>query len=144
MDIKVKYIEHDGYTVDKLEKNPIGDWIDLRSAIEIEMKQGDYLPIPLGIAAEIPEGYEALIAPRSSTYKNFGLICANSVGIIDNSYRGEWHMVAIAMKDTTIHKGDRICQFRLIKNQPVMEMFTVTDLTDTARGSGGFGSTGLN
>ena len=100
--------------------------------------------IPLGIAMKLPEGYEAHVVPRSSTFKNFGVIMTNSVGIIDNSYCGDgdqWYFSALAIRDTEIHKNDRICQFRIMKNQPKIEFDEVNYLEASNRG--GFGSTGV-
>lgn len=140
MDIKVKYLAD----VDKFAKMAVGDWIDLRAAKDFEIKAGECVLIPLGVAMELPEGYEAHMVPRSSTMKNFGVIQTNSVGIIDNSYRGEWHMPVMAIRDTVIHKNDRICQFRIMKNQPTFDIVEVDVLSETERGTGGFGSTGKN
>lgn len=119
------------------------DWLDLRAAETIEMKTGDYKLISLGISMKLPEGYEAHIVPRSSTFKNFGVLQTNSYGVIDNSYSGTndiWRFPALAMRDTVIHEGDRICQFRIEKKQPAVEFIEVDELDDTDRG--GFGSTG--
>lgn len=119
------------------------DWIDLRAAEEVEMKAGDFRLISLGISMKIPEGYEAHLVPRSSTFKNFGIIQTNHCGIIDQSYSGDgdiWRMPALAMRDTVIHVNDRICQFRIIENQPVIEFEEVEHLEGQDRG--GFGSTG--
>lgn len=138
--IKIKYFEH---SLTKVQKVSFGDWIDLRAAEDITLKQGEYKLIPLGIGMILPEGYEAHIAPRSSTFKNFGIISANSIGIIDNSYSGnddEWHFPAIALRDTTIKKDDRICQFRIVKNQPDIAFKHVVRLNYKSRG--GIGSTG--
>ena len=135
------------YVSDKIEKLTYienkSDWIDLRAAEDVVMKQGDFRLISLGVAMELPAGYEAHIVPRSSTYKNFGLIQANSMGIIDGSYCGDndiWRFPAIAMRDTKIHVGDRICQFRIMKNQPTLVFEEVEHLEGADRG--GFGSTG--
>lgn len=120
-----------------------GDWIDLRAAEDVEMKSGEFRLIRLGVGMILPEGYEAHLAPRSSTFSKFGIIAANSVGVVDNSFCGEedeWRMPAIALRDTVIRKGDRICQFRIMKNQPPL-CFEVTD-TLSAESRGGFGSTG--
>lgn len=139
MQLKIKYIKD----IDPIEKISKGDWIDLRCAEDVHMKQGEYRVIPLGIAMELPEGYEALIIPRSSTYKNFGIICANSMGMIDESYCGDndqWGFPAIAMRDTTIRKNERICQFRLFEHQPDFYFSEVDKLNNVDRG--GFGSTG--
>ena len=91
----------------------------------------------------LPEGYEAHVLPRSSTAGKFGIICANSMGVIDNSYSGnedEWRFPAYAIRNTIITKGDRICQFRIVKNQPELEFEVVEHLNDISRG--GIGSTG--
>ena len=109
------------------------------------LKKGEFKLIPLGVAMELPKGYEAHIVPRSSTYKNFGLIQANHCGIVDGSYCGDndmWRMPVIAMRDTTIHVNDRICQFRIMKNQPRICFEQVDHLEGADRG--GFGSTGKN
>ena len=139
--IKIKYFDKD---IDKLEYiDGKSDWIDLRASEEVELKQGDFKLIPLGVAMELPNGYEAHIAPRSSTFKNFGIIQANSVGVVDQSYCGDndmWKFPAIAMRDTIIHKNDRICQFRIMRNQPEIIFKEVEKLEGNNRG--GFGSTG--
>lgn len=142
LEIKVKY--HDP-EMEKIQKIDIGDWLDLRAAETIEMKQGDYYIISLGVSMQLPRGYEAHVAPRSSTFKNFGIICANSFGIIDESYCGDndiWKFPAIALRDTTIKKGDRICQFRIIKKMPNVKLTVVDVLGNSNRG--GIGSTGIN
>lgn len=139
--INIKYFN------EKLEKlkyiDGKSDWIDLRSAEDIDLKQGEFKLIPLGVAMEIPEGYEAHVVPRSSTFKNFGIIQANSMGIIDHSYCGDndqWFMPVIAMRDTHISFNDRICQFRIMENQPVVRFEEHEHLSGADRG--GFGSTG--
>ena len=126
-----------------LEKLPQGDWIDLRSAETVDMRAGEYRLISLGVSMRLPEGYEAHVAPRSSTFKKWGILMTNSVGVIDESYCGDndiWYFSALAMRDTHIEKGDRICQFRLIKKMPGVEMETVECLSSPDRG--GWGSTG--
>ena len=141
MEIKVKYFDKE---IDKLEKIAKGDLIDLRSAETVEMKAGEYRLIKLGIGIKLPSGFEAHVYPRSSTFKNFGIILANSVGIIDNSYCGDddqWCFPAIALRDTIIHKNDRICQFRIMENQPKLEFIEVDKLDDVSRS--GIGSTGI-
>lgn len=138
--IKIKYLDNE---IDKIEKIDKGDWIDLRSAETVEMKQGEYRLIKLGVGMTLPEGYEAHIVPRSSTFKNFGIIQTNHCGVIDESYCGDndqWHFPAYALRDTIIHKNDRICQFRIVKKQPAVEFEVVDHLSETNRG--GFGSTG--
>ena len=141
--IKIKYFTD---KIDKLEYiDGKSDWIDLSASEEVTLKKGEFKLIPLGVAMELPKGYEAHIVPRSSTYKNFGLIQANHCGIVDGSYCGDndmWRMPVIAMRDTTIHVNDRICQFRIMKNQPRICFEQVDHLEGADRG--GFGSTGKN
>jgi len=138
--IKIKYFNDEIERIEKIDK---GDWIDLRSAETVELKQGEFKLIKLGIGMILPSGYEAHVVPRSSTFKNFGVIQTNHCGIIDESYCGDndqWRFPAFALRDTVIHKNDRICQFRIVKKQPEIEFQTVEHLADTDRG--GFGSTG--
>ena len=119
------------------------DWIDLRCAERTELKAGDFALIPLGVAMELPEGYEAHVVPRSSTFKTWGIIQTNSMGIIDHSYCGDndqWRMPVYATRDTVIELGDRICQFRIVENQPKLEFLECEHLSGPDRG--GFGSTG--
>ena len=140
LSIKIKY-HNDILPLDMYEN---GDWIDLRAAEDIEMKSGDFRLISLGVSMKLPEGYEAHIVPRSSTYKHWGIIQANHMGVVDNSYCGDndiWKFAAIAIRDTVIYKNDRICQFRIVKKQPEFEFEEVDYLEDPDRG--GFGSTGL-
>ena len=121
------------------------DWIDLRAAETVEFKAGEFKLIPLGVAMKLPAGYEALVAPRSSTFKNFGILQANSLGIIDESYCGDndqWRFPAYAVRDTVVHVNDRICQFRLIEHQPRLSFAPVEHLDGPDRG--GFGSTGVS
>jgi dUTP pyrophosphatase len=139
--IKIKYFN------DKLEKlqyiDNKSDWIDLRAAEQVEMKTGEFRLIPLGVAMELPEGYEAHVVPRSSTFKNFGILQTNSTGIIDESYRGDndqWFFPALAMRDTVINVNDRICQFRIVEHQPKINFTEVKTLDNKDRG--GHGSTG--
>lgn len=138
--IKIKYL-CDGMTTCWKYKN--GDWVDLRAAARVVMKAGEYLAIPLGVAMELPKGYEAIIAPRSSTFKKHGIMLANSIGIVDESYKGDndqWHFPAYATRDTVIDFDERICQFRIIKHQPKVGFKQVTRLGN--RNRGGLGSTG--
>lgn len=138
--ISIKYVK-DG--MDKISIMPGGDWLDLRIAEDVDMKAGEFKLIPLGVAMMLPEGYEALVIPRSSTFKKYGLIQTNSVGLIDESYCGdndEWHFPAFATKDIKIPKNTRICQFRILEHQPSVMLKEVTELSITDRG--GFGSTG--
>lgn len=139
MEIKIKYFTD----IEKIKQIPNGDWVDLRSAKDVTLKKGEFTIIPLGVGMKLPFGYEAHIVPRSSTYKNYGIIQTNHMGVIDNSYSGDndqWGMPVIAMRDTTIHKNDRICQFRITQKQPDFE-FTEAECLD-AKSRGGFGSTG--
>lgn len=141
-EIKIKYINEDIERLRYIDGK--SDWIDLRAAEDVKMKKGEFKLISLGIAMELPKGYEAHIVPRSSTYKNFGIIQANHCGIIDQSYCSNediWKFPAIAMRDTKIQTNDRICQFRIIKNQPKINFKEVDDLKNEERG--GFGSTGI-
>ncbi|MGN5457051.1 MAG: dUTP diphosphatase [Candidatus Kurthia intestinigallinarum] len=120
------------------------DWIDLRAAETVEMEAGDFRLISLGVSMKLPDGYEAHVVPRSSTFKNFGILQTNSMGVIDNSYSGTndiWKFPALAMRDTIINKGDRICQFRIMKKQPEIEFIEVKTLDSIDRQ--GFGSTGV-
>lgn len=139
--IQIKYFDNE---IDKIAKVNKGDLIDLRAAETVELKKGEYRLIRLGVGMKLPEGYKANVYPRSSTYKNFGIILANSVGQIDNSYSGdedEWRFPAIALRDTVIHKNDRICQFEIQKIQPEIEFEEVEYLDENSRG--GIGSTGI-
>ena len=148
--VKIKYFEG----ANKLKSIEKGDWIDLYANKEIFIPKGQRAMIPLGIAMELPKGYEAHIVPRSSTFKTWGIILVNSVGIIDNSYNGDndqWHFPAYCLESRTIvdgregtfiQKGDRICQFRIVENQPSIEFIEVESLGNEDRG--GFGSTGRN
>ena len=135
------------YFTDKIDKltyiDGKSDWIDLRVAEEIDMKKGEFKLIPLGVAMELPRGYEAHVVPRSSTFKNFGIIQTNHQGVIDCSYCGDndqWFMPAYALRDTQIHVNDRICQFRIVENQPKIIFDEVEHLEHEDRG--GIGSTG--
>lgn len=139
MKIYIKYFAD----IEKIGKLSIGDWIDLRAAEDVDMAAGEFKLIPLGVGMKLPEGYEAHVAPRSSTFKNFGIIQVNSVGVIDNSYCGEddqWMLPAYALRQAHIKKNDRICQFRVVQKQPELEFEQVEHLDDVSRG--GFGSTG--
>lgn len=140
--IKIKYHSNE---IEKLTYiDGKSDWIDLRAAEEVQFKAGDFKLINLGISMKLPEGYEAHIAPRSSTFKNYGLLQVNSVGVVDNSYSGDqdiWRMPVWATRDTVVHVNDRICQFRIVKNQPQIHFEETEHLDDSARG--GFGSTGI-
>lgn len=120
------------------------DWVDLRCAEDVDLKAGEFRLVPLGVAIALPEGYEAHVVPRSSTFKNYGLLQANSMGVVDGSYRGDgdqWRWPAYATRDVRIPKNARLCQFRIVENQPPL-LFTRVDRLD-APDRGGFGSTGL-
>lgn len=139
MEIKVKYLRE----IPKIERISNGDWIDLRTAKGFIFRKDEFAMIPLGIAMELPEGYEALIIPRSSLFKKHGVMQANSIGLIDESYKGdndEWHFPAYATRETFIPAGERICQFRIIKHQPEINLVEVDSLGNEDRG--GLGSTG--
>lgn len=141
MEIKIKYF------TDKIDKlcyiDGKSDWIDLRAADTVELKKGEFKLIPLGVAMQLPKGYEAHVVPRSSTFKNFGVIQTNSQGVIDESYSGandQWFFPAYALRDTVININDRICQFRIMEHQPTIEF--VEDLLESNTDRGGHGSTG--
>lgn len=141
MEIKIKYFT-DINKLENIEGNK-SDWIDLRAAEDVELKAGEFKLISLGVAMELPSGYEAHVVPRSSTFKNFGIIQTNHCGIIDESYKGDndiWRFPAYALRDTIIHKNDRICQFRIVEKMPKVEFKTVDVLGNIDRN--GFGSTG--
>lgn len=138
--IKIKYFTD----IEQIEKISQGDWIDLRAAETVSLSKGEFKLISLGVGMILPDGYEAHIVPRSSTFKKFHIIQTNHMGIIDNSYCGEqdeWKFPALAVEDTIINKNDRICQFRIVKKQPEIVFEQVEKLSDNSRG--GFGSTGV-
>lgn len=150
-EIKIKYFD------DELERlhyiDGKSDWIDLRAAEDTVIQEGEFKLIPLGVAMQLPEGYEAHVAPRSSTFKNYGLIMTNSVGVVDASYCGsndQWFMPVYCLQGkeiingrraTMVHKNDRICQFRIMRNQPQIQFEEVKELSGKNRG--GHGSTGV-
>ncbi len=119
------------------------DWIDLYAAETVTLRAGESALIPLGVAMALPEGYEAHVAPRSSTFKTYGLLQSNGVGVVDWSYRGDedqWKMPVYATRDVTVEAGSRICQFRIVRNQPPISFEVCEHLDGPSRG--GFGSTG--
>lgn len=150
-----------------------GEWIDLRSSITIELNAPytntlngkrdkrnvvfDYKAIPLGFAMQLPKDFEALVLPRSGTFKAYGTICVNSQAVIDSSFSGnndEWKYLVMATRDTTIFEGDRICQFRIQPSQKasfwtkLKWLFTNKiefEFVDSLDGEdrGGVGSTGV-
>lgn len=140
--IKIKYFDSELNKLAYIDGK--SDWIDLRASETAELKKGEFRLIPLGVAMELPAGYEAHVVPRSSTFKNYGILQTNSCGVIDGSYCGDqdmWRMPVYATRDTVIHKGDRICQFRIMKNQPAIVFEEVDSLNNQDRG--GFGTTGV-
>jgi len=142
LNLKIKYHVKD---LEKIKKFEQGDWIDLRSAYDYKLKSGDYVLIDLGVSVKIPRGYEMNIVPRSSTFKNWGILQTNSFGIIDESYSGEadiLKMPVYATRNTVVKKNDRICQFRLTEKMPKLKIIEVNKMEDESRG--GLGSTGAN
>ena len=142
MQIKIKYF------TDKIEQlsyiDGKSDWIDLRAAETVKLKAGEFKLIPLGVAMALPKGYEAHIVPRSSTFKNFGVIQSNHMGVVDESYCGpndQWFFPAYAVRDTVINVNDRICQFRIMEHQPNIEF--VSDNLEGNIDRNGIGSTGI-
>lgn len=138
--VMVKYFDPE---LERINKISVGDWIDLRAAETITLKQGEFMQIPLGVAMELPKGYEAWLTSRSSMCKKFGIVHVDDLGVIDNSYKGDndqWFLPVIATRDTTIYKNDRICQFRLHEVMPPVVVEEVTHLGNPDRG--GLGSTG--
>lgn len=141
-EIRVKYFV-DG--IDELRYvDGKSDWIDLHAAEDVTLRAGEFRLIPLGIAVALPEGWEAHIVPRSSTFRNYGLLQTNSMGVVDCTYRGDgdqWFFPAYATRDARIEKNARICQFRIERNQPQLRFVRAEHLEGPDRG--GFGSTGL-
>ena len=137
--ISIKYLAD----IDPIEAAHKYEWVDLRCAEDTYLKKGEFKLIPLGVAMELPKGYEAIIAPRSSTFKKYHILQVNSIGVIDSKYCGdedEWKMAVYAVEDTFIPKNDRICQFRIQQVNPIIEFIEVDTLGNDNRG--GFGSTG--
>lgn len=142
LQIKIKYHNQ---KIDKIKKIEVGDWIDLRAAETVTIKKDNFKLISLGISMQLPKGYEAHVVPRSSTFKNFGIIQTNHMGIIDESYCGDddiWFFPAYALRDTVINFNDRICQFRVVEKMPEIQFNKVDFLFNENRGS--HGSTGKN
>lgn len=141
MEIKIKYFTDDMEPLRYIDGK--SDWIDLRAAQSVALKAGEFKLIPLGVAMELPAGYEAHIVPRSSTFQNFGIIQTNGMGIVDETYCGDddqWFFPAYALRDTQIEAGARICQFRIMEHQPKLTFCKTAHLSYTNRG--GHGSTG--
>ncbi len=137
------FVKYHNPNIDKLEKRENGDWIDLRAAETVTLKAGESRLISLGVSIRLPEGYEAHVAPRSSTFRTWGILQTNSVGVVDESYCGDddiWKFPVLAVRDTVIHENDRICQFRILKKMPDFSIEEVSTLGGKNRG--GFGSTG--
>jgi dUTP pyrophosphatase len=137
--ILVKY-HTDGIEMKEIE---VGDWQDLKAAETVSLKPGDFYKVSLGVSVKLPQGYEAHIVPRSSAFDKWGVIQTNGMGVIDESYCGEndiWKMPVFAIRDSIIEKGDRICQFRIMKKQPRLEKTPADRMYGKNRG--GFGSTG--
>lgn len=144
MTIRAKYTAPGVYDDNPPTQAHPHEWVDLRAAEDVTMFTGDFRMIPLGICLELPPGYEALVLPRSSTFKNFGILLVNGMGVIDAEYCGDndvWHFPALAMRNTIIRKGDRICQFRIIEQQPDINFDVVEHLGNKDRN--GLGSTGV-
>ena len=141
MEILIKYHSDD---LERIKLTEIGDWIDLRAAEHVELKAGEFRRISLGISMKLPEGYEAHIAPRSSSFSKWGFLQVNGVGVVDNSYSGTndvWMLPVYATRDAVIEVNDRICQFRIIERMPKISFREVDSLDEKDRG--GFGSTGI-
>lgn len=139
--VNIKYFNK---RMTKINKLAVGDWIDLRCASTIQLKAGQFALIPLGVAMELPPNHEAHIAPRGSTFKNYGIIQTNSVGLVDESYKGDndqWFLPVLATRDCTINFDDRICQFRIMEKMPNIIFMEVDKLNNEDRG--GHGSTGI-
>lgn len=145
LEILVKYHETgEGEPLKKLEKISVGDWVDLRAAKTMKLHPGRSYLIPLGVSMKLPDGYEAHIVPRSSTFRKWGIMQSNHMGIIDNSYSGdndEWMMPVWSFGEAVINKNDRICQFRIVHKMPSVKFTEVEHLDGPDRG--GFGSTGI-
>ncbi len=141
MEILIKYHNAE---LERIKTLRVGDWIDLRAAERVELKAGDFRLISLGVSMKLPEGYEAHIAPRSSSFSKWGFLQVNSVGVVDNSYSGTndiWKLPVYATRDAVIEMNDRICQFRIISRMPQVSFTEVDALDENDRG--GFGSTGV-
>lgn len=140
MQLHINYFNEDQ---PKLVQHEKGDWIDIPSPNAYSYKAGDTVFVKFGFSIKLPNNHEAHIVPRSSTFKNYGLLLTNSTGIIDNSYCGdndEWCAMFYATRDGEIKIGERLVQFRLFRNQPKLEILEVDSTGDSDRG--GYGSTG--
>lgn len=153
--VEIHYADGMDYKLEKIQK---GDWIDLCASEDVILTRMEFKYIPLGIYMKLPAGYEALLVPRSSLYKKFGIIQPNSPGVIDESYCGPddmWMLPALCLDPkekiyangiehdvTIIKKGDRLCQFRIITHMPEIE-FVEVQAMKAVESRGGFGSTGV-
>lgn len=139
-EVKVRYLPGAPH----IEQVGWGSWIDLYTYEDVTLKAGQREYISMGVAMQLPQGYEAILAPRSSTFKRYGLLQSNSIGVIDSTYNGDddiWCMPVVATRDIYIPKGTRICQFRIQKEQPKIHFVTVSSLGNENRN--GFGSSGV-
>ena len=139
MDCKIKYLPG----ARRLKINPKGNWIDLYAYEDTVLCKDDYGLLSLGVAMELPEGYEANIVPRSSTFKTWGILQTNHFGVVDNNFKGDgdiWHFPYYSTRNSIINQGDKIGQFRIQKIQPRINFIEVDSLGNNNRG--GFGSTG--
>lgn len=140
--ILIRYHDPD---IEKLSVTANGDWVDLHCADTVHLDAGQFAILPLGVSMRLPDGYEAHIAPRSSTFKRWGILQTNGVGVVDNSYSGDndiWGMPVYATRETNIYKGDRVCQFRIMRRMEPVHFEEVPHLDGDDRG--GFGSTGIS
>lgn len=145
IEVDVKYHDTDSIKINRLEKITVGDWIDLSSKFDTWVTKDEWCLIDLGVSIKLPEGYEAHILPRSSTFKNHGILIANSMGIIDNTYCGNgdiWKLSVYPTRNSFILSGNRICQFKIVRKQPSKIVFNTVENMDS-KDRGGLGSTGL-
>lgn len=148
MQIRIKYFDN----AVKLKKIAKGNWIDVYANKDVFVEEGSRAMVPLGFALELPEGWEGHLAPRSSTFKTWGVIQTNSVGVVDDTYIGDndqWHMPVFCLqgkdiqddkKGTLIKIGDKIGQFRIMEVMPQIEFVEVDSFGNEDRG--GFGTSG--
>lgn len=143
MELIVKYVG-DAYGDTGIMQNEGSDWIDLRANQDYHYAKGEEFLLDLGVCIKVPDGYEAHLAPRSSSFRKYHLIQTNGVGVVDGAYSGDedvWKMPVYAMNNGRVFKGDRICQFRIIEKQPTLDIVTTDVMPTPSRG--GFGSTGI-
>lgn len=155
--MKIRYVREND-SILKVIKLSQGDWLDLATAEDVTLTKGDFYLISLGVRIQLPKGFEAHLVPRSSTFKKWGIMQGNSIGIIDNSYQGRkdiWRFPAYAIRKTEIPKGTRICQFRIVPSMNAgfwvklkwlftkkVEFIEEEYISDEDSSRGGFGSTG--